>query len=51
MKRGLPPINAIVQNFAVDIAGRQPGLNWVLYWLKAHFKELKSGYFTPIDSF
>ena len=49
-ERGLPPTNAMVRNFAADIAGRQPGPHWMSRWLKAHSKELKSGYLTPIDS-
>ena len=49
-ERGLPPTNAMVRNFAADIAGRQPGPHWMSRWLKAHSKELKSRYLTPIDS-
>ena len=40
----------MVRNFAADIAGRQPGPHWISRWLKAHSKELKSGYLTPINS-
>ena len=49
-ERGLPPTTAMVRNFVATITGRQPGPNWVSRWLKAHSKELKSGYLTPIDS-
>ena len=49
-ERGIPPTNAMVRNFAATIAERQPGPHWISRWLKAHGKEMKSGYLTPIDS-
>ena len=49
-ERGLPPTNAMVRNFAATIAGRRPGPQWISRWLKAHGKELKSGYLTTIDA-
>jgi Tc5 transposase DNA-binding domain len=48
-ERGLPPTNAMVRNFAVQIAQKQPGPHWIERWLKANKKDLKSGYLTPID--
>jgi hypothetical protein len=48
-ERGLLPTNAMVRNFAAQIAQRQPGPHWVERWLKANKKDLKCGYLTPID--
>jgi Tc5 transposase DNA-binding domain len=48
-ERGLPPTNAMVRNFAAQIAQKQPGPHWIERWLKANKKDLKSGYLTSID--
>ena len=39
----------MVRNFGGQIAGKNPGEHWVTYWLFYHQKELKAGYFVPID--
>ena len=48
-ERGLPPTNAMVKNFAAQIAQREPGPHWCERWSKANKEDLKSGYLTPID--
>jgi hypothetical protein len=48
-ERALPPTNAMVRNFAAQIAQRQPGPHWLGRWLKANKKVLKCGYLTSID--
>jgi hypothetical protein len=48
-ERALPPTNAMVRNFAAQIAQRQPGPHWLGRWLKANKKVLKCGYLTRID--
>ena len=48
-KRGLPPIHQIVQNFILEIAGKEVGKNWVYRFLRRHHFELLSHYSTPID--
>ncbi|GAM37109.1 pogo transposable element [Talaromyces pinophilus] len=35
-ERGLPPTNAMLENFAREISGKEPGKNWVIWWKKAH---------------
>jgi hypothetical protein len=39
-ERGLPPTNSIIKNLAREIAGEQPGKNWVYEFLKRHDGEV-----------
>lgn len=49
-KNGLFCSNQMVKNFAAEIAGREPGSNWVSRFLKKHEDKLMSAYTTGIDS-
>jgi hypothetical protein len=46
---GIPPTNAMVRNFAEEIAKRRPGKNWVYRFVNAHSHQLKSGYLSAFD--
>jgi hypothetical protein len=35
-ERGLPPTNAMLENFAREKSGKEPGKNWASRWKKAH---------------
>ena len=48
-KMGLPPSHQMVRNLALEIAGRMPGINWALRWVKHKSKMLQLGYLLPID--
>lgn len=39
----------MMRNFAVEMIEREPGPHWVLRWLAANSKELKTSYLTPIN--
>jgi Tc5 transposase DNA-binding domain len=46
---GLPPTNAMVRNFAMEIAKKRPGKNWVYRFVDTHSKTLKSGFLSGLD--
>src|SRR5205823_1601131 len=48
-KRGLPPTQAIVRNFAWEIAKKQVGKCWVGRFLKRHKMDLDSRWVNPLD--
>lgn len=48
--RGLPPTNIMVNNFAKEICGKQPGKNWCTGFIKAYSKILESDYLQGLDS-
>jgi hypothetical protein len=50
-RRGLPPTTAMITNFAADIAGKRPGINWVARWLKqqSHLLIIKNSKGLDID--
>uniref|UniRef100_A0A093VGD5 Jerky protein like-like n=1 Tax=Talaromyces marneffei PM1 TaxID=1077442 RepID=A0A093VGD5_TALMA len=49
-KRGLPPTNSMLENFAREISGKEPGKNWASRWIKAHSDEVISRYSEGLDS-
>jgi hypothetical protein len=48
-ERGLPPTNAMLENFAREISGKEPGKNWASWWKKAHSDKVISLYSSGID--
>jgi hypothetical protein len=48
-KRGLPPSNEMLRNFAKEITGTKPGKMWPSRWLKAHSGKIVSHYTTGMD--
>ena len=48
-ERGLPPTNAMLENFAREISGKEPGKNWASRWKKAHSDKVISLYSSGID--
>jgi hypothetical protein len=48
-KRGLPPSNEMLRNFAKEISGKELGRNWPTRWLKRYDDRLISRYATGID--
>jgi hypothetical protein len=48
-ERGLPPTNAMLENFAREISGKEPGKNWVSRWKKAHSDKVISLYSDGLD--
>jgi hypothetical protein len=48
-ERGLPPTNAMLENFAREISGKEPGKNWVSRWKKAHSNKVISVYSKGLD--
>ncbi|EEA22190.1 pogo transposable element, putative [Talaromyces marneffei ATCC 18224] len=49
-ERGLPPTNSMLENFAREISGKEPGKNWASRWLKAHSDKVISRYSKGLDS-
>ena len=49
-KRGLPPTNSMLANFARDISSREPSKNWASRWIKAHSDVIISHYTKSLDS-
>ncbi len=47
--QGLPPTNAMVRNFAMELAKKRPGKNWVYRFVDTHSNVLKSGFLTGLD--
>ena len=39
-KRGLPPSNEMLNNFAKEICGKEPGKMWSHQWLEKHNNEI-----------
>jgi hypothetical protein len=48
--RGLPPTKQMIRNFAAQIAGKEPGTNWVDRFIKRHNIELVNRWTAPIDN-
>jgi hypothetical protein len=48
--RGIPPTNAMVNNFAQEICGKVPSKNWCANFCKAHSNVLESDYLEGLDS-
>jgi hypothetical protein len=46
---GLPPLTAMVRNFAHDICGTRPGKNWVYRFVQSYRDILQSGYLEGYD--
>jgi hypothetical protein len=49
-ERGLPPTNSMLENFAREISGKDPGKNWASRWLKANSDKVISRYSKGLDS-
>jgi len=47
--QGLPPTNAMVRNFAREIAKKEPSHNWVFRFVQTYSTELKSDYLDGLD--
>jgi transposase-like protein len=48
--RGIPPTNAMVWNFAAEIAGKEPGNLWVQRFQKRHKNSFVLQWATGIDT-
>jgi hypothetical protein len=48
-EQGLPPTNSMLENFAREISGKQPGKNWASRWVKAHSDKIISRYSKGLD--
>jgi hypothetical protein len=48
-ERGLPPTNSMLENFAREISGKEPGKNWATRWIKAHSDKVISCYSKGLD--
>ena len=48
-ERGLPPTNSMLENFAREISGKEPGKNWASRWVKAHSDKVISRYSKGLD--
>ncbi|EKG09101.1 hypothetical protein MPH_13915 [Macrophomina phaseolina MS6] len=48
-ERGIPPTQAMVRNFAEEMAQQKPSKNWVSRFVKRHQDQLKSVYLSGLD--
>lgn len=45
----IPPTPGMIFNFAYEIAGQEPGKNWVSRFVARHSNQLESAYLNPLD--